>query len=184
MDYFAPLVLAAFLLFSAAAKTFQYRALQQALERFVHNTYLARRLAQIASPAEWTVAVLLLIKPSSVLARACLIALFAAFAVLGVAAIVTGALVDCGCLGNFHSSRLGWSQVIQFLVVLSVTLFWFPRRDWPLGQALLLTSLVQVLVAMIFVAKLASLWRIVRRQRQSLAASAAGQALSEGLALS
>jgi len=171
MFYLVPAGIASYLIFSAAAKVFQLRDLERAMRQILRHERIARAVAWLAPPVEWVVAMLLLVWPSSLVARASLVVLFAAFAAFAVIALATRTTVDCGCLGNFHHGRLGWPQLCQFLIIVLAALLAFPGRDLPARQALLIASGVQALVCLVFAITFAYSWSSVRRQRLSLAAA-------------
>jgi hypothetical protein len=169
VSFAAPLVIAAVLIFSAAAKAVDRRQVERAIHQLMGSAALASKIGAASVVIEWAMAICLLLWPASLAARSGVIVLFAAFAALGVFALVSGRAVDCGCFGSLYRARLGWTQIGQLIVVAAAAMLIFPRTDWPISSALSAMVAVNAAVGVGFMLAIGPKWRTVRQQRLSLA---------------
>ena len=163
-----PVVIAAALIFSAFAKVADRRGVERAISQLVPKARLVPAVAISSAIGEWSIAVALLLWPSSPIVRGSTIFLFTVFAVFGVSALVSGRKIDCGCFGNLHKARLGWVQVCQLVIIAPISVLLFPRGPWSFTSGLVAIFLTHTAVSGVFALAVIPSWRKVRRQRRSL----------------
>jgi hypothetical protein len=157
------------LIVSAAAKAARPAIAGRALIELGMPGDFARVLVSLAVAAEQASAGALVLWPQARLAQGLCLALFATFALIGALALRSGRVIECGCYGSLHRSTLGWTQIVQLPVVAAclITIDRFlPTWDLRTGAALL--WLLQVVAAVLLLARLAPVWWRIRRDRNSL----------------
>lgn len=166
------------MILSAAAKTIHSATAAKALTELGLAERFARPATRLGTVAEAVVAIALIMWPRSTVVQMACWSLFAAFAVMGGLAVRRGGAIDCGCLGHLEGSRLawgsrlGWWQVIQFLLVgLSMLIVARFVPSWESEAALVGLVFLQVLLSVVLIVRLAPSWRLLRCHRISLAAS-------------
>lgn len=170
-------------LVAALGKFLDLTGARRALEEFGVPARLARVGGPALPTAELTVAVALVIRPSSVVGALGALILLLAF-ITGVArAISQGRAPDCHCFGQIHSEPAGPSTLVRNLIlcapaILIITGGSGPSLDGALGSldrtqvALVATATVAALL----VVAVAQLWGDRRRLQGTLAAAIAAQA--------
>jgi hypothetical protein len=163
-------LVAAALVFSAVAKVVRPSRAGDGLVGLGFSKAIATKVGLGGIGLEWFLGVGLLISPGSWYVRGAVLALFCAFAGLGIAALRSGRRIECGCLGVAYSGTLGWPQVAQLAVAAPALLLPSTALGaWTIPAALAAVLVVHVAAAATFLGAAARPWRLVRAQRISLA---------------
>lgn len=176
------LTLAALLLISAATKAVHPAVTRTALVEFGLPREAAGGLVAAGVITESGVAVALVLSPHNVLALAACLILFGVFGAVAAVALKSGRRIECGCFGGLHRSVLGWTQVVQFaLVVPSVLVVSRFAPNWNLTTGLVVLLGTQVAVGWVLLSRASADWRRVRRDRVSLSSARAAVRLARSL---
>jgi|SRR5581483_1202089 len=168
------LVIATFLLFSAAAKAVSLEAAVGALTDLGIPRPYAQVGASLATSAEASVAVGIALWPGALLVQLACIVLFAAFAVAGAFALWIGRPIDCGCFGSLRRSSLGRTQVLEFAVVApAVLLSARLGPGWTTKSGVTVLFAAELVVFAVLLSVLLPRWRRLRTERLSLYAARA-----------
>lgn len=170
----ALLVLLAVLLFvSAAAKAFNPAAATEALVGLGLKSWPARAAVSITTAAEAVGATAIVLWPGSPIAQALCLTLFGLFALAALLALSSGRVIDCGCMGALHRSKLGWPQLAQFaLVAMSVAFVAQHPPEWGRTTAAAVLFAAIVVSATVLLAFAVPAWWRVRSARRSIASVA------------
>lgn len=164
------LLVAVFLLLSAAAKAASPGAATAALIGLGFERGLARFAVGITTAAEAVAAVGLVLWPDSLVAQALCLMLFGLFGIAALLALLSGRAIECGCMGAIHRSKLGWPQLAQFaLVGTSVAFVAQYPAAWGRPTAAAVLFAVVVATATVLLAIAVPTWWRVRRARTSIA---------------
>lgn len=164
------LIIVGFLVLSAAAKAIHRRTAADALIELGLARRAARAGVAAAAAMEAAVATAITLWPHTVAAQVACLLLFGAFAVVAARALRLGRAIECGCLGALHRSTLGWTQIVQFtLVVPSVIIVGRFGPTWSAETGLGAFFGVQVVVGSLLLLYLSPVWWRIRGDRVSLA---------------
>lgn len=166
------LIMAAFLMLSAVAKAAQPALAAKAVEQLGLRPTLARLAVRASIAAEVGVAFGIVLYPRSVITESACTCLFGLFAYIAVLALRSGRSIECGCMGGLHRSKLGWPQIAQSLVAVTLSIL-LHRYGVAWGLRTNLAALVALELAIVgaLVVKLAHSWIRLRRDRVSLSSS-------------
>jgi methylamine utilization protein MauE len=167
----ASLIIGGFLSVSAAAKAIHPSAAAAALIELGLQRRTAHLCVAMGVVLEVGIAAVIVLWPRAPEAEAACVALFGAFAFVAALALRSGRSIECGCLGSLHRSTLGWTQVVQFALVMPSMIMvgsFAPVLSIRTGLELLFA--VQVAASALMLGHVFQAWWQIRRDRISLGA--------------
>ena len=163
----AALVIATVLLAGAIAKLTRPEGIRVtliALGMPVRHSWTA---AHALIAAETAGALLLLVAPRSPVSFAAVVALFAAFAVAGAAALRTRTPIACACFGS-GAKPLGWRQLAQLPIAVAMAFVVARFADWTAQTGLALVAAALLVIGAWWASRVFPLWRSIRATRLTL----------------
>lgn len=162
------LPIALVLLLGSATKAVAPRHTRRVLQQLGVPSGVARPAVWVLVLVEYATAVLLMLRPTPAVLVLVLV-LFGVFGGVGVYQLARGADVTCGCLGSVHSARIGWHQIVQFVIVLALVAPALTGSSQPSESGLAYLTGAQLAAVLVLLASAARPALTVRRQRRSMA---------------